>query len=351
METLDTLLARTLADPLIHVKNADQPVGFVGLDLPLDLRLGATRQFCHLPWDRQRKTPFADQWLESAFPGWTRSILEDWAEGRFDLFEQVIFTRGDDACQRFYYYLCELQSRGRIGGPRPLILNVACIPREISVRHNIRALEKLLAGLGLEPDDLAAGIVRANEYRAFYNDLLSARQGRGCLYENIARSELFCDVMPALVSAQIPVHEGSRRVLLAGSAPPDDTIHRLVEEAGWNITGEVHQRTLLRYGTPVAGGDRDPVEAVARHMNSHASGPRTFVDRCQLLEQGIARADADAVIIWITGEEESLAWDVANQKHLLETLGIPFLILTHRRWDGHDDTAGRVADFLGEIMS
>jgi len=348
MENLEHWLNTTLTDPLVHARTADSPIGYVGLDLPLDLRLGASRQFCHLPWDKQRKTPFADQWLESSFPGWTRSILEDWAAGRFDLFEQVIFTRGDDACQRFYYYLCELQARGRIKGPEPLILDIACIPRETSVRHNTRVLEKMLAMLNMGDADLEAGIAQANTCRRFYSDLLTSRQGRGTLYEHIARAELFTAVMPELASVRIPACTHPR-VLLAGSVPPDDTLHTVVEAAGWNITGEAHQRSLLRYGPPLAPVGHGPVEAVARHMNRYASGSRTFVSRCGILENALSLADADAVILWVTQDDESLAWDVARQRKTLETLGLPFLVLTHRRWNGQDDTAGQVTKFLREV--
>src|SRR5690606_23352060 len=112
-----------------QARRSAAPVAYVGCDLPPDLALATERTFSHLPWRAGRATPWADRWLERSFPGWARSMLEDWAAGEYDFFDAVIFSRGDDATQRLYYYVCELQRRGRLGGPRPLVLDVACIPR------------------------------------------------------------------------------------------------------------------------------------------------------------------------------------------------------------------------------
>src|SRR5690606_25047729 len=172
------------------------------------------------------------------FPGWARSMLEDWAAGTFDCFESVVFTRGDDASQRLYYYVCELQRLGRLAGPRPLILDVALIPRESSVRHTARALERLLEELEIDAPALAEGTAQANLRRDWYQHL--ARQGEldGRLRENLARAVLFRDLYPELAGQSLPTAAG-KGVLLAGSAPPDDSLHSAVHAVGWNVCGEL----------------------------------------------------------------------------------------------------------------
>src|SRR5690606_9904553 len=141
--TAATRLAAILADPLASARASGNALAYVGTGVPPDRGLAAARPFCHLPWRSGRATPWADQWLEAAFPDWARSLREDWAAGAFDCFEAVIFSRGDDAAQRLYYYVCELQRRGRLAGPRALILDLALVPRESSVRHCRLALARL----------------------------------------------------------------------------------------------------------------------------------------------------------------------------------------------------------------
>jgi hypothetical protein len=136
-------------DPVTAVLDAPLTVlrrdglGFVGPDVSIDLLLASGRAFGHLPWNVAGATPFADQWLESSFPGWSRSILQQWQEGAFDGLHAVVFSRSDDASQRLYYYVRELQQRGLLQGPRPLVLDVALVPRESSFEHTAASVASL----------------------------------------------------------------------------------------------------------------------------------------------------------------------------------------------------------------
>ena len=127
-------------------------IATVGPCLPYDLLEATGRHAGPLSWRLDRPTPRADAWLESKFPGWARSILEDWADGCFDELSAVLFSRADDAAQRLYYYVCELQRRGLISGPEALILDVAKIPRPSSEAHTIEAVRRLARELGLDDE-------------------------------------------------------------------------------------------------------------------------------------------------------------------------------------------------------
>lgn len=349
MKKLEALLAPILSDPLAQARAVDRPIGYVGLDIPLDIQLTSNSFFCHLPWDKTRKTPHADKWLESPFPGWASSILEGWFEGEFDFFEQVVFTRGDDAIQRLYYYICELQSRGVIGGPKPVIFDVATIPRQTSFLHNKLAIKKLLDVLELDEEDLKNGISRANAYREFYYRLGMNRVTPGFIFENIARADLFSHLLPELEHAQLPIYRDYHRLLLTGSMPPDDSFHLAAEQAGWNVVSELHQRSLTRYGVPVESTTLDPVDVVARHISDSTFGPRAFSDRSLRLIEEYKRSQAEAVVLWLTEDDEALAWHVAQQREVLASNGIPALIMTQRRWDGTDGAEAEITQFLQEI--
>ncbi|RYG86143.1 2-hydroxyacyl-CoA dehydratase, partial [bacterium] len=177
MSPLTTRLDAILADPLAEAR-ARGGIGFVGLDVPQDLAFALPTACVHLPWHADRPTPFADAWLESGFPGWARSILETWSTGAFDALRTVIFSRGDDASQRLYYYVRELQRRGRLAGPEARVLDVARIPRASSLRHTRDALVELAASLEVDEPALRVGIERANRLRDGFASLAAAR-GRG----------------------------------------------------------------------------------------------------------------------------------------------------------------------------
>jgi hypothetical protein len=347
--TLQQHVAAVLADPLAAARSAMQPIGFVGADLPPELALATGRVFSHLPWQTGRATPRADAWLESSFPGWARSMVEDWADGYFDLFDAVVFTRGDDAAQRLYYYICELQRRGRLQGPRALMLDAALIPRDSSVRHCRRALQQLLDELGLGAADIAQGIAAGNLRRHWYRQLATTPGLPGVLREQLGRASLFQDIYPGGAALTLPPADPGRPLLLAGSAPPDERLHAAVAEAGWNVGSELHGRALLRFGAPIEVAQDDPLLALARRLNAQPWGPRSFVDRQQLLHEELDATQPAAAVLWLTEEDESIAWDLARLRTVLQARGIPALVLTRRRWALDDGASDAIRHFLGEL--
>ena len=349
MLVLKQKIAAVLADPLAASRAADRPVGYVGFDMPLDIMYATERSFFHLPWQAGRATPEADKWLESSFPGWAFSLLEDWINGVFDHFDSVVFTRSDDAAQRLYYYLCEMQRRGIVSGPTPRILDAALIPRESSVRHCMHAISNLMTELEMDADSLEGGITRANNYRTVYGRLEQFRAGPGHLFENIARASLFCDLYPQLQDLQFPVQSNTRRVVLTGSAPPDDRMHITVEASGWTIGADTHQRSLLRHGPPLECLPENALNAVAKRLNSSAYALRSFSSQTSRMMAEASRIEASAVVLWVTAEDEALAWHIAQQRLALEAAEIPALILTHQRWGGQEESLDSITQFFREL--
>ncbi|MCC7461241.1 MAG: 2-hydroxyacyl-CoA dehydratase [Gammaproteobacteria bacterium] len=351
LSVLERELDRILADPLRATPGATRgpTLGYVGADLPLDLLLATGRPCCHLPWVADRATPLAQQWLESSFPGWACSILEDWALGRFDTIGQVIFSRGEDAAQRLYYYVCELQRRGQLAGPEPLIFDIARIPRASSQRHTGAAVRHLAAQLAVSDAALVAGIRQANRRRAQWADINADRSSHGPIYEKIGRASLFADLDRLLETAGLPAGIARRRVLLAGSAPPDDRLHRAVEEADWSIIAEAHPLAPARLGPAISEYEPDPAVAIALQRHAMPYGPRGFGDAAEGLLAAAGRSRADAVLLWLTREDEALAWHVPAQRARLAAAGIPALVMPARRWDASDGAADEIRGWLGSL--
>jgi hypothetical protein len=351
MTTLEYELDALLADPLRAARADGQAIGHVGADVPLDLLLATGRAVGHLPWIADRPTPRADAWLESSFPGWARSILEDWATGRFDCFSQVVFSRGNDVTQRLYYYVCELQRCGRLAGPVARIFDVAYIPRDSSLRHTQAGLRRLAAQLHVDAPMLADGIVRANRVRESFAALAAARTGQGPLYEKLGRAGLFADVAPLLAAHPLrPSSTARRRVLLAGSMPPDDRLHRAVEAGGASLIAELHEFAPARLGAWIDATTADPFEAIARQRRSGVLGPRSFDDAATQLRDAAQRVRAGAVVLWLTQDDEARSWHVPAQRAALAAAGVPALVLTARRWTADDGVMEEIATFLGGLV-
>lgn len=303
--------------------DAGNGIGCVGPDLPVDLLAVSGLWHGQLPWGTAASTPFADRWLESAFPGWARRILEQWHEGRFDGLSRVLFSRADDASQRLYYYTRELRRLGKLAGPRPMIFDIALQPRESSLKHTEAALAELASDLDVQPERLAQGIAGTN----------------------VLRGQL------AEAQARRAAATGAPRVLLAGSVPPDGRLHEAVEAGGAMVVAEAHIFGRNWLGPPLESGGAAPLRALAQHLRTHSVAPRNVIDRARwIVDEGRA-ARADAVVLWLTREEESLAWHVPAQRRALQEANIPALVLTARNWLADDGALGEITGFCRGVRS
>lgn len=325
-------------------------IGFVGADIPVELLLATGRPFGHLPWS-DAATPRADRWLEPAFPFWTRAILEDWHAGRYDALSQVVFSRTDDASQRLYYYVRELRRRGMLRGPEPLVFDGALIPRESSLAHTAAAVRELASALGVNANALVEGVRRANRLRAKLASLEVARRNAGPFHERLARAVLFSDASRWIDGVALPSGPDRPRVMLAGSVPPDDRLHQAVEDAGASIVVELHAHALPRVAEALDPAGADVALALARRISASSLSPRSFTDRAAALITAASTAGVQAVILWLTREDEGLAWHVPAQRRALAAAGLPSLVLANRDWRVADGAPAEISRFIGETFA
>jgi hypothetical protein len=341
---------RLLDDPLAEARQGDG-VAFVGLDLPIEILLASGRPFGHLPWRRTEQSAWADQWLESSFPFWARSILEQWHDGAFDGLDLVVFSRADDASQRLYYYVRELRRRGKLAGPEPRIFDIALAPRASSLAHTVASVVDLMALLHVGPASLAGGIERANRLRRSVAAIEHARSSEGPWHERLWRAALWSDPTRWLDDVVSPPQAGDRpRVLLAGSMPADGRLHEAVEAGGASVVAEAHALAPSRFGPEIAAGETPGAPLIARRLRQLSVGPRAFFDRAAWLASRARTARADAVILWLMREDEALAWTLPAQRSGLTEAGVPTLVLPAARWQADDDTLDRITDFCGRCV-
>jgi hypothetical protein len=289
-------------------------IAHVGPNLPQDLLRATGRHVGPLAFDPERSTPTADQWMESKFAPWARVILETWAAGEYEDLGQVLFSRADDSAQRLYYYLCELQRRGLVGGPEPLILDIAKVPRPSSVARTEAALRALGERWSVDDAALAPAVSAGNAERA---------------------------------AACTPA--GSSACLLAGSPPPDRRLHDVARDCGYGLIGLTLVETWTALGADVDLAVGDPYAALARQLHADPSGPRAFVDAGEVMNAAIADAGAKAVILWQIEEDEAQAWHLPAQRRALSRIGLPNLVMTRRDWLARDGAGDEIITFLNGL--
>ena len=288
-------------------------IATVGPCIPHDLLAASGRHAGPLAWRLDRATPRAEAWLESKFPRWAHSILEDWAEGRFDDISTVLFSRADDAAQRLYYYICELQRRGLIGGPRALIVDVAKIPRPSSEAHTIAAVRSLAQEFAVDEAALEAGIVATNRTRV------------------------------AAASEPAPA---SRSCILVGTPPPHRLLHDAIAEAGFTPVGQTLGELWADPGPLVEEATGDPAAAIGRQLHRRRDDRRGFGDAPGAALDLARRHNAQAAILWYGEEDEARVWDLPRMRQSLADAGLPLLAMTRRDEAARDGAPEEVRAFL-----
>lgn len=292
-------------------------IASLGPCLPIDLLEATGRHAGQLPWRLDEPTPRADRWLENKFPAWSRSIVEEWALGRFDELDAVVFSRGDDAVQRMYYYLCELQRRGLIGGPRPIIFDVAKIPRATSEAHTIASVRRLAAMLKLDNAALETAIGKLNIRRAATD--VSRAPDPTCL--------------------------------IAGTPPPQRLLHDAVAVAGFAAVGPTLAEAWSHPGPRVEEASGDPAAMIGRQVFARSDDRRGFLDASAVTAARAREAGATAAVLWYSEEDEARVWELPRVRDVLATLEVPTLVMTRRDETGADGAPEEIRAFLEGVRS
>jgi hypothetical protein len=291
-------------------------IAIAGPNLPHDVLIASQRGGEPLGFDPDREVVRAGEWLETKFAPWAAPVLEAWLDGEYDHLQYVLFSRAEDTSQRLYYYACELQRRGLLGGPQPLIFDVAKIPRTASLDRTITQVRELMRLLEVSEEALEAAIAQTNRSRS-----------------------------PRESDTGRPV------CLLVGTAPPDERLHTAVADAGFTPVGRTLAEDWMDLGDPVEERSGDPARAVGRQLHEREDGPRSFADPAKRLAAKIEASGANAVIHWRIEEDEAQTWHLPAERRMLEQSGLPSLVLTRRDWRCRDGVAEEVRTFLEGVAA
>jgi len=311
-------------------------VGYVGNDVPVALIVAGGALPVRLRSGGDAGAARADNFIESSFAPLLRAITDQWLRGALDHLDAVVFARSDDGGQRLYYYLCELQRRGLCAGPRPLLHDVAGLPRTASFEHTLESTRLLAAQLGATTAALPSALERVRRREQMLRDVQARRQLPAPLPGSAASACIFaaaCDWRADFDDAARAWLDAAallsmpKRVVLAGDPPPDNQLHTAIEAAGASIVLELTESS--------AGSDSNPGEpltAIAREFQRRESPALSMQGNARWLADCALDHRADAVLVWLSEQNEALPWEIARQMRSLRAAGIPALLLPRQPW-------------------
>ena len=343
-----------LADP-DHIGQAaaragSHVVGYIGDDIPVALILAAGALPLRLREKPGRATPRADEFMESAFSPALRAVAEAWISGEFDFLHAVVFPRSDDSAQRLYYYLCELQRRGRCGGPRALLYDIAKIPRAASLAHHRDSTRRLADELGSDPASLREALERLAAREALMADVHARRRAASPLSGALAwriQQASGSDWRPEFDEATREWLQGSpllrepKRIVMAGDPPANDSLHGAIESVGGSVVLE-----LTDSAPGMTSDASNALDAIADRIHTQRSPVLAMRNDPEWVVRQAREADADAVVLWLIEEDEAMPWEISRQVRGLREHGMPTLLLTRQHWIADDDARKQVTEFV-----
>jgi len=358
--SLSSLLNIALGDPL-HAARSRRAMGYMGWDVPVELLLAADAVPVQLnALAHSGDTVLADGFLEASFSTQSRIVADRWLAGDLDGLDAVIFSRSDDSAQRLYYYLCELQRMGECKGPKPLLYDLARIRREASVAHTIESTRALAVAVGADESRLMAELERVVAREKLLGQFATLRMGDGvplgCEAYRIVRgartewSAEFDESLRQWLSRPTTV-EPRKRVLLVGSVPSDDHVHRTIESDGVVVVGEINEATsMASIPTPavtpgqvsVAG---NVVETIARRCYDRTNAIGALLQSPADLVEVARKLRADGVIIWMLATDTGLAWEAPRMERALREAKLPALMLASQPQTLSPDALTQIAQF------
>lgn len=360
MSTID--IERHLRAPLdaarIEHARGRRVIGYIGDDAPVELILAADALPVRLAGNPQA-TPMADRYLERSFGPAYRSILEQWLQGAFDFLEAIVFPRSNDSAQRLYYYVCELRRRGIHEGPRALIYDLARVDRDTSVEHTRAATHALASELGTSMDRLDTALARLRERVSLLRELTSMRRAPLALAGSDAlrtwrslqldwTEDFEAAARGWAASAQRRAY--SRRLLFAGSTPPDERFHIAAESVDCNIVDEMFDEAPANSVARWTAASPS-LDAIAMSYRSSCTTAVSWLQTPDMLVERARSVGAHGVVLWLIEQDEGIVWEVPRQLERLRRAGIPVLSLTRQAWDADAaclDAVQRFAGSLGE---
>lgn len=318
---------------------ADKAIGWLGLDVPVELITAGGFVPVRLTADAARPGASADAYAE----GLGHPLLRALTAQIIDLgLKRVVLSSTPSWYGFLYAFLREAKRMG--AGFADVDIHLFDLNRGKS--HGLDSLRReAVAGLkakveewsGVQVSDLAlAGAIRAhNDWRLAANEM-QARRERGEIsgagFLALMQSGEAAPVEAQTVRLRAALGEPGaapvgRRVIYSGSQTPDAALYEQIEAGGVFIVGDDQDGGSRAIGPLVDAGD-DLLDALARRYLARDPAPArwSLPERSRYVADLARRARAQAVLFNIAAWDHPPAWEYPALRDLLAAEGVESLI-------------------------
>ena len=335
-------------------------IGVVGNDVPRQLVMasGGIARRLGGAWDGPIDERAAA--LLGAVDPVVAGVLTDLLGGRQSEVDGLIVCNDSQSHLRLFYILRMLQGEGL---PRVHLLDLPRVESEGARRFATLQFDALVqfcagvSGTAPTPEALRSAGSREAQVRTAVDRLQGRRRatspvrGGDALSAMLAAGALEPEAaVAALDAVREEAPKDAVRVHVTGSAHPDASVYRALEEHGMVVVSEDHDTGDEAWlGACVVSDDVESVNGglIRQHFGRIAgSATCSIASRAALTTASAIRSGARIVLSLIREGDEAPAWDLAVMSEELAAAGIR---LVSRRWISHGDAVRHLADVAREI--
>ncbi|WP_413755590.1 2-hydroxyacyl-CoA dehydratase [Streptomyces sp. MMBL 11-3] len=329
-------------------------VGYVGADVPVEYLTAAGLLPLRLSGDPHTPSTAGDRYLGTGLDPAARSILSCLLDAGYGPLDGIVVSRDCEASSRLFYALRELRRvEPALALPPVHLVDVLHLPHRTTTRYvrakfaQFRAVAETWAGRAIDDTVLAEAITAHDRLRELLARVAALRRGRPARLTGtqaltvVAATTtlpvgLACGLLEQLLAEadELPEHEGTR-VFLTGS--PHDTAHvyRALEELGFLVVGEDHDRGDLLHRRRTGA----PTEAALaeRYQHNGPAAPRAAIrTRAEHTRREAAACGAEVLVGYARVRDDAPPWDYAAQQ---AATGLPSVLLSRQSYGGLDHEA------------
>lgn len=330
-------------------------VGYVGVDVPAELLIGAGVFPLRLTADPAGSTALADRYVAPTFNPMVRSLLNRLLDGTYAFLDHIILTNSSEALVRLFYCLREIKRVEPYAGTPDFyffeFLHTRFRSSALYNRDRTRGLWRQLetwTGKAITDAALRAAIAVCNENRRLLQALAYQRiapqlQLSGVTASQIIGASMFMPkaehnrlLREALreISQYPPRH--AVRLFVEGSSLDHTQLYEILESTGAVVVAEDSDWGNRAFDTLVdetcasaTTNEIGPLDAIVERYHYTAPSPTksTIQERVDYCVRRAVEAKADGVVFFLMQGENPPAWDYPEQRKALEARGIRTLCL------------------------
>lgn len=351
MNGLDTLRA-ACAHPFAAAEQArargQRVVGYLGVSVPVELIHASGAFALQLAGDPALATPLSDQYLDDEFDGEIRALFDQIGGGACNVADLIIIPRASNGLLYLYYSLLELRRlEPQRRFPELLLYDVLNTPNWTTGQYVLGRTRALHTQLGGALEAVAKAVAEMNAVRMALHALNARRRAgllRGSTWWTLLRASRVMAPTAWLEAAGAVRDEEAPawRLLLKGYGQDTPALYQLAESLGANVVADDclgGERSVLALVDQAA----EPLAALAEHYQCRVptlrSYPQASEDAAWLAL--LNESGAQGVLFYHEEFDDTLGWDLPEQKRALDALGLPHALLARQSYRAPDRKAQR----------